>query len=76
MNFSIQLTRGPAYTGIGPQKTLALRSAVRASEAAKDLLLDARVKGAESPDGYVIFDADGEWTERYRIVTEAGNATG
>ena len=71
MHFSVQLTRGAEYTGIGFRKNLDLPGSLLASRAAKALLLDARSEDdAESPDGYVVFDADGEWTERYRMVKE------
>ena len=73
MRFTVRLTRGVEYANVGILKILDLQSALLASKAAKALLLDARAENedAECPDGYVIFDADGEWTERHRMVIEA-----
>jgi hypothetical protein len=62
MRFSVQLTQGANYTVVGLPPILA-------SKAAKALLFDIRAgNNTECPDGYAVYDADGDWTERYRTV--------
>ena len=69
MNFSIQLTRGAEYATLGLPKRVEVSNLMVASKVAKGLLFDARALGeVECPDGYSVYDADGDWAERYRTV--------
>jgi hypothetical protein len=69
MHFSIQFTRGADYATVGLPQSVEVSNLMVASKVAKGLLFDARAKdGTECPDGYSVYDADGDWTERYRTV--------
>jgi hypothetical protein len=71
MRFSVQFTRGEEYAVVGSRETLEADSPILAGRAAKALLLDARAgHDVQSPDGYAVYDADGDWVEGYRLVAK------